>query len=295
MKKQWISLLLASVLGSIFIQAAEPVIMNMGESKYRIEIGNLSMTIDAAGGAKIRSFKYKDAEVISQSPMRETFGSTFWTSPQKEWNWPPVAEYDKLPYTVEQTSTSLVMTSQVSPKYKYRIRKEFRADAGDNAIAITYFIINESDETRRVAPWEITRVPNEGIVFFDASSGTITPADLIPFTQEYGVSWYHTDARNGNRKINADGKGWLAYTNNNLLLVKTFPDLESSQSAPAEAEIQLYVNSGKTYLELESQGAYTELKPGESLSYTVRWYLMPVNSESITSQQLISKARALFN
>ena len=295
MKKQWISLLLASVLGSIFIQAAEPVIMNMGESKYRIEIGNLSMTIDAAGGAKIRSFKYKDAEVISQSPMRETFGSTFWTSPQKEWNWPPVAEYDKLPYTVEQTSTSLVMTSQVSPKYKYRIRKEFKADAGDNAIVITYFIINESDETRRVAPWEITRVPNEGIVFFDASSGTITPADLIPFTQEYGVSWYHTDARNGNRKINADGKGWLAYTNNNLLLVKTFPDLESSQSAPAEAEIQLYVNSGKTYLELESQGAYTELKPGESLSYTVRWYLMPVNSESITSQQLISKVRALFN
>ena len=70
---------------------------------------------------------------------------------------------------------------------------------------------------------------------------------------------------------------------------------ESSQRAPAEAEIQLYVNSGKTYLELESQGAYTELKPGESLSYTVRWYLMPVNSESITSQQLISKARALFN
>jgi hypothetical protein len=55
------------------------------------------------------------------------------------------------------------------------------------------------------------------------------------------------------------------------------------------------VNSGKTYLELESQGAYTELKPGESLSYTVRWYLMPVNSESITSQQLISKARTLFN
>ncbi|MEZ5006345.1 MAG: hypothetical protein R2738_10670 [Bacteroides graminisolvens] len=33
------------------------------------------MIIDAAGGAKIRSFKYKDAEVISQSPMRETFGA----------------------------------------------------------------------------------------------------------------------------------------------------------------------------------------------------------------------------
>src|SRR5574344_2259479 len=289
MRKSFTSFLLVALLGTITSNAAEPVIKNMGESKYSVQVGNVSMTIDAAAGAKILSYKYNDSEIISQSPVREAFGSTFWTSPQKEWNWPPVQEYDKAAYTVEQTPQSLIMTGQVSPKYKYRIRKEFRADAGGNAIVITYFIINESDETRRVAPWEITRVPNEGIVFFDASSGTITPADLIPFTQEYGVSWYHTDARNGNRKINADGKGWLAYTNNNLLLVKTFTDLESSQSATAEAEIQLYVNSGKTYLELESQGAYTELKPGESLSYTVGWYLMPVQSESITSEQLISK------
>lgn len=293
MKRQLISLLLVSVLGSTAIQATEPVIKNMGESKYRIKTGNLSMIIDAAGGAKIRSFKYKDAEVISQSPMRESFGSTFWTSPQKEWNWPPVAEYDKLPYTVEQTSTSLVMTGQVSPKYKYRIRKEFKADAEDNAIVITYFIINESDETRSVAPWEITRVPNEGLIFFDAPA--VTPADLIPFTQEYDASWYRTDARDGNRKINADGRGWLAYTDNGLLLVKKFPDLDASQPAPAEAEIQVYVNRGKTYIELESQGAYKELNPGESLSYTVRWYLIPADSEPIPSRQLVSKVRGLID
>jgi hypothetical protein len=270
------SLLLTSARGGITIQAAEPVIKNIGESKYCMETGDLSMTIDAAAGARILSFKYKDAEVISQSSMRETFGSTFWTSPQNEWNWPPVAEYDKLPYTVEQTPTSLIMTGQVSQKYKYRIRKEFKTD--DNAIVITYSIINESDDTRSVAPWEITRVPNEGIIFFDAPADAVTPSGLIPFTQECGVSWYQTDARDGNRKINADGKGWLAYFNNGLLLVKKFPDLDASQPAPAEAEIQVYVNSGKTFIELENQGAYTELKPGESLSYTVRWYLMPADS-----------------
>lgn len=293
MKRQLISLLLVSVLGSISMQATEPVIKNMGESKYCIKTGDLSMIIDAAGGAKIRSFKYKDAEIISQLPMRESFGSTFWTSPQKEWNWPPVAEYDKLPYTVEQTSTSLVMTGQMSPKYKYRIRKEFKADAEDNAIVVTYFIINESDETRSVAPWEITRVPNEGLLFFDAP--VVTPADLIPFTREYHASWYQTDARDENRKINADGKGWLAYIGNGLLLVKKFPDLDASQPAPAEAEIQVYVNRGKTYIELESQGAYTKLKPGESLSYTVRWYLMPADNELVPSRQLISKVRSLIN
>lgn len=135
---------------------------------------------------------------------------------------------------------------------------------------------------------------NEGLIFFDAPSEAITPANLIPFTQEYGASWYKTDAGNANRKINADGKGWLAYCGNNLLLVKKFPDLTASQPAPEEAEIQVYVNSGKTYIELESQGAYKELKPGESLSYTVRWYLVPADSDLVPSLQLISKVKDLI-
>lgn len=294
MKKLLISFLFAAALGNLTMQAAEPVIKNMGESKYCIQVGDVSMTIDAAAGAKILSYKYNDSEIISQSPMREAFGSTFWTSPQKEWNWPPVQEYDKASYTVEQTPSSLIMTGQVSQKYKYRIRKEFKTDAKDNAIVITYSIINESEEIRKVAPWEITRVNNEGLIFFDAPSEAITPANLIPFTQEYGASWYKTDAGNANRKINADGKGWLAYCGNNLLLVKKFPDLTASQPAPEEAEIQVYVNSGKTYIELESQGAYKELKPGESLSYTVRWYLVPADSESIPSSKLLSKVNDLI-
>lgn len=294
MRKSFTSFLLVALLGTITSNAAEPVIKNMGESKYSVQVGNVSMIIDAAAGAKILSYKYNDSEIISQSPMREAFGSTFWTSPQKEWNWPPVQEYDKAAYTVEQTPSSLIMTGQVSPKYKYRIRKEFKADSKDNAIVITYSIINESEETRKVAPWEITRVNNDGMIFFDAPSEAITPANIIPFTREFDASWYKTDVTNANRKINADGKGWLAYCGNNLLLVKKFPDLTASQPAPAEAEIQVYVNSGKTYIELESQGAYKELKPGESLSYTVRWYLVPVDSEPVPSSQLMSKVNDLI-
>ncbi|MBO7598957.1 MAG: hypothetical protein J6T70_18125 [Bacteroidales bacterium] len=52
-----------------------------------------------------------------------------------------------------------------------------------------------------------------------------------------------------------------------------FPDLKPSDPAPDEAEIQVYVNQGDTYVELESQGAYTTLKPGKKLDWTVRWYL----------------------
>ncbi len=285
--------LLAMVACMTTVTAANPVIKNLGDSKYCIESGNLSMTINGAGGGKILSFKYQDTEVISQSTFPESFGSTFWTSPQKEWNWPPVQEFDKQPYTVEEKGNSLVMTSNVSARLKYRIRKEFSVDAKKNAIVVTYSIINESDETRKVAPWEITRVPNEGFIFFDAPTDQITPANLIPFQSAFGITWYKTDEANQNRKINADGKGWLAYSNNGLLMVKKFQDLNASQPAPEEAEIQVYVNRGKSYIELESQGAYTELKAGESLSWTVEWFLTPYAGEA-PSKDLLKKVKKLI-
>ena len=269
---------------------AQTVAKNLAEQKYAITVGDVVMTIDGGGGGKILSLKYKDNEVINQSRWPESFGSTFWTSPQKEWNWPPVPELDKRPYTIDQESPTLVMTSEVSEKLKYKVRKEFATDTKNGAFVITYSITNEADETRSVAPWEITRVPNAGVIFFDAPVEGITPAGLMDFKAEHGVAWYTADEAPQNRKVNADGKGWLAYANNGLLLVKAFQDLEASQPAPGEAEIQVYMNRGKTYIELESQGAYTALKPGETLSWTVKWFLVPCAD---TGAALIDKVKKL--
>lgn len=258
-----------------------------GTDQYQIGVGNVMMTVDAAKGAKILSLTCEGKEVISQSRWPESFGSTFWTSPQKEWNWPPVTEYDKGPYEVSHTDGKLVMTSQVNERLGFRIRKQFDTDETDNAIVVTYSIMNEGAEARKVAPWEITRVPNEGLIFFEAPADSIWPAGLMNFTGAHGAAWYQTDEAGRNRKVNADGSGWLAYLNNGLLLVKRFQDLDRSQTAPDEAEIQVYVNRGKTYIELESQGAYTLLQPGESLHWTVRWYLKPCLLNASPSQQLL--------
>ena len=266
------------------------------QSSKKIKVGDVTMTVYPTKGGKIMSLKYKGQEVISQQTAPESFGSTFWTSPQKEWNWPPVQEFDKGIYQVEEQNGRLIMTSEVSQKLKYRVRKAFAIDQKDNAIVVTYSIINESDETRQVAPWEITRVANEGgVIFFDAPLDGITPANLMSFKAEHGAVWYQPDETGENRKINADGKGWLAYCNNGLLLLKVFDDLKPAQPAPGEAEIQVYVNRGKTYIELESQGAYTTLKPHEQLSWTVRWYLVPVKGQPQPSPELIKTVRNLLH
>ena len=265
------------------------------DGKYTLQNGDRTMVIDAAKGGKILSLKYGEREVISQLRWPEAFGSTFWTSPQKEWNWPPVPEYDKRPYMVEQKDGVLTLTSEVSERMKYRIRKAFAVDERDGAFVITYTIINESDEVRRVAPWEITRVQNEGgLIFFEAPVEGITPAGLMDFKDAFGAAWYQTDETNGNRKVNADGKGWLAYYNNGLLLVKQFDDLDASQPAPDEAEIQVYVNRGKAHIELESQGAYTTLQPKETVSWTVRWYLQPSDLPAEPSEKLLKQVKKIL-
>lgn len=243
---------------------------------YSLSVGNLKMDIDANCGGRIVSLKHDTTEIISQIEFPNMFGSTFWTSPQKEWIWPPVKEHDTMPYTVEEKDGGLVMTSELSEKLPIRIVKTFKTEPSDNSFVVTYTMINESDTERKVAPWEITRVLSQGSVFFDAPVEGIWPSGLMPFENKNGYAWFdinHDETQN--RKTNSDGKGWLAYIDKGLLLVKRFNDLTPEQPAPGEAEIQVYVHQGNVYVELESQGEYVTLKPGEKSDWTVRWYLVP--------------------
>ncbi|MBO5796267.1 MAG: hypothetical protein J6R28_06445 [Bacteroides sp.] len=293
MKKLILSLLVAAFVGGNTLSAQ--TITKNEDGKYSLSVGHVTLTVDAQKGGKIVSYRYDDKEILSQTKIPNSFGSTFWTSPQSEWNWPPVPEYDTKPFNAEVAGDKLILTGEKSKRFGYRVRKELTTDKKDNAIVITYTIINESGETRKVAPWEISRVPNGGILFFDAKE--VTPAnnmETMPFVYEKKAAWYTLDESRKNRKINADGKGWLAFCDNGLLFVKKFPDLKPAEPAPAEAEIQIYVNTGKTFVEIEEQGAYTTLNAGEELSWTVRWYLEPTDLPAEPSKALLKKARKMI-
>lgn len=292
MKKIFLTLTAAILMGSMALSAQ--TINTLENGRYSISVGDVTLTVDAARGGKVVSYKYQDQEILSTTRMPNSFGSTFWTSPQKEWNWPPVPEFDTKPFNAEVKDGVLVLTGEKSARFGYRIRKEFSADKKDNAIVIKYTIINESGETRQVAPWEISRVPNGGVVFFEAKEAT--PANNmkgLPFTYEYGAAWYVMDEDRENRKINADGTGWLAFCDKGLMFVKKFENIKVEEAAPAEAEIQIYANPGKTFVEIEEQGAYTTLNAGESVDWTARWYLVPNDLPAEPSKALLKKAKKI--
>lgn len=296
-------LAVAALLGTTALSAQ--TVQKLDDEKYVLSVQDLSMTVDAGHGGKILSFKLGEQEVLAQNPAAapqpaqpgegqprrrffnpNSYGSTFWTSPQAEWNWPPVPEYDNLPYTAEikdgpvkvaeVTLPALFLQGQVS-KYGYRVCKAFTVDPSDLAFVITYSIVNESGETRKIAPWQISRVPNGGFLEFDAKPEGVTPADLMKVTFAEGLATLEVDVADQNRKINVDGKGWLNFRDKGLVLTQRFPDIAQDAAAPGEAEIQVYIDARKSFVEIEAQGPYTELKPGEKLDWTVRWYLAADN------------------
>ncbi|ORX78494.1 hypothetical protein BCR32DRAFT_328527 [Anaeromyces robustus] len=271
-------------------------IQSTEDGQYTITLGDVSMTVDAAHGGRILSFKLGEDEALNQYDPENpnSYGSTFWTSPQSEWNWPPVEEYDSKPFAAEVLGDTLALIGQKS-SFGYSIRKNFTTDAKDGAIVVTYSILNESDEVRKVAPWEISRVPNDGILFFEADAvEEANNMNLIPFEFTHGGAWFTMDEDDDFRKINADGSGWVACSAKGLLFVKKFQDLTPEEPAPAEAEVQVYANMGKTFVEVEEQGAYTTLQPGESLNYTVRWYLAHTDLEPVPSKELLQEVKNLI-
>lgn len=284
--KKTITLILTMImaLGLCYAQPQGWKMPKREKNLFRLQTGRVTMEIDANCGGRITSLKLDTTEILSQIEFPNMFGSTFWTSPQKVWNWPPVREHDTMPYTVDDSPSGIVMTSALSEKLPIRIIKTFKINAEEGCFDVTYTMKNESSEEIKVAPWEISRVVNTGTgaVFFDAPVSGITPAGLMNFTEKNGYAWFDIDEDGTqNRKINADGKGWLAYSDKGLLLIKRFPDLTPDQPAPDEAEIQVYVHQGKVYCELESQGAYVTLKPGESSDWTVKWYLVPMSENPL--------------
>lgn len=236
--------------------------------------GRSVMTIDAANGARITSLRYDTAEVLSQNPMPNMYGSTFWTSPQKDWNWPPIHEHDMGGYAVEEERGRYVMTSPLSQKMPVRITKIFQLSSDKHGFQITYRLKNEGSEARSVAPWEVTRVPGNGTVAFLCKAGDIWPAGLMDFRQKGEEAVYAIDKVKSQRKVNANGTGYLRYTNaEGVMLTKCFPDLKAGEAAPGEDEIQVYVHQDALYCELEEQGPYTLLQPGESMEWSVVWYV----------------------
>lgn len=250
--------------------------IDRGEGKLVLEFGSTRFEVTPEHGARISSLQSNGQELLhltGASNFSDAFGSTFWPSPQS-WPWPPPAEIDTEPYaaTIEERGV-ITLVGAPHEGTQLRVTKKFSADLSREALDLEYSMTNVGTEPVSWAPWEVTRMPATGLAFWPTGG---TPFGERPMVTEsaHGHTWCDPTKTEGEGKVYADGGGggYLAYAVGGYLLVKRFSDVAASDAAPAEAEIELYVNADHDYVEVENQGAYVSIAAGATLTWRVTWY-----------------------
>lgn len=266
--------------------AASPPPPSVQGDVYTLSTSEQVLTLVANGTTgRVTSLALGATELLTDENVNPlNYGSSFWTSPQSTWNWPP--PLDDTPYTHQVDGDSVLFTSDSTQQGAelVSITKRFRAMA--DHFVLSYTMTNQGAAAINVAPWEVTRVKSSGLSFYPTGS-SITQEQLTT-TQLDGITWldYDNAGINGSGLKNAtDGtEGWLAHVDAGILFLKRFDDVPADQQAPAEGEIEIYADGGRAYIELEQQGPYVTLQPQEtSVEWAVRWYVIPLPAELDTS------------
>ncbi len=244
---------------------------------YVLRVHNISLGVDPDAGGKVTSFKLGDKEQLTPSTVHpKYYGSTLWISPQNVWSKPWPRILDSSMYKASVKTPYLYLKSETDQVNGLKIVKRFYGDATDTSISILYRITNRSKEEKWLAPWEVTRVPVDGLSFFPKESEKPLSKSNLVIYDSIGVIWFpydHATISKSQKMFMNGAGGWLAHVNDRVLFLKQYPQILPSEAAPGEEEIEIYANKEKTYIELEIQGAYRRLLPLQSVELEVKWYL----------------------
>jgi hypothetical protein len=271
--------------------------------RYVFRMGELELEVDPAIGGRVTRFSLAGENILTgpevvaggEGSLPNMYGSTFWTSPQSAWGWPPEVAIDTASHRSELVGDVLELASDPGAITGYAVRKRFRTDAARGVLSIEYILENQR-ATSPAAPWEISRVPKEGLVLFAASAPALAQSSL-PSTLRDGVAWIDIAlAPASDSKLFQDGsEGWLAYIYRDLAFIKAFEDLHADQAAPGEAEIEIFASGNYDYVEIEQQGRYAMPSAGGRASWQVHWLLRRVPADidaSLGSEALVAWVRS---
>ncbi len=272
------------------------------------EYGDWLLEIDPNLGGRITRYEYQGQNILTDPRFHEIYwGSTLWSSPESDWQHPAPEALDRGRYQFENSPAgALCLVSESSANFagkSVKARKVFAPELANGSMVIRYELRNTSEAaTFRVAPWEVTRVPGGGICFYP-HAGINKTTDGMNLEVIEGIAWFdHRKVSPEGQKVWSDGReGWVAHAALGLLHVKEFQELTAEETAPGEGDVEIY-SSGtpdceRSYVEVEAQGPYSLLAPGDSVVWQVRWHLIPIPSGILLragNEQLVALARSVL-
>jgi hypothetical protein len=255
------------------------------------------LVVDASDGARTIAYRIDgDNALIDAVASPHAYGSSFWTSPQSDWGWPPPPELDRAPWSASIDEDILVLQSSTSPSLGVAVTQRVSLTRETGVASFEYVMTNRSSAPIRLAPWQNTRVPPRGTTFFPSVVHR-EPFSTLELEYSGGVAWLsHGNRPARNAKAFAHGsEGWVAHAIGRLLFVKVFSVVPRGRQAPGHGSVEIYVDESARFVEVEQQGRYAEVLPGKRSRWLVRWLLgwMPAEVAEAGLEELAAFARLL--
>ncbi|MDN5213241.1 DUF4380 domain-containing protein [Fulvivirgaceae bacterium BMA12] len=256
----------------------------MDNNIYEFENRFFRLQINPELGARIVSLTYRGQEVlVQQSEDTLAFGSTLWPASKERLGWPIHPDIDRVPYMVETAGDTLVFRSTSVSPLGWRFHKKIWVEYDKPIIHARYDIENITDTIRSVAAWEVNRHPKGAkvICHVDTTMMPYKRLDYLNATISEDGYFYCSIPKSyakRSQKVSFDGKSrWIAYVNDDWLIVRagTMP-LSVADFSPRGGELELYIDDDTDYVEIEIQGPYTRLAPGQKASLQTKWQLAPM-------------------
>lgn len=241
-----------------------------------IRYRNHLVTVEPDYGGRLASYTLDGRELL-QTTRDENgwqWGSTVWTSPQSAWKWPPESTFDTGNYAVTSyTKKSIALLSAIDPATGLQLEKifDFTGEPKGMVLRASYRLTNHGADTISRGIWENTRLPYGGEYSFGVDSlrrdgiarpfarrGKSTLVQLNAEDEEKGKLFVHPS------------RGRVTYVNDGLRLRKLW-FADEGPVAPGQAPLELYLAPEEGFTELEIQGIYRRLAPGESTTLSVAW------------------------
>lgn len=181
-----------------------------------------------------------------------------------------------------------------------------RLHADRPALTIEHTLLNAGVWPVELAPWAITQMRLGGTAVFPQQVGQLDEDGLLPNRQL--TLWPYTHLNDPRLHLDDDyilvgpeiadkpfkigcfnRHGWLAYFLEDVLFVKRFPVREDQPHPDFGCNAEIYAND--KFMELESLGPLTLLRPDESVSHSETWELYG----RIPQPQTAAEMRALIN
>ena len=172
----------------------------------------------------------------------------------------------------------------------------------DAHVRVTHRLINRHLWPIQIAPWALSVMAPGGVGVIPLPPRGEHPRDLLP--SSHLTLWPYTNMSDqrwtwgrtcillqqepGNdipQKIGAFvPDGWVAYARSGHLFIKQFEVDESATYPDRNSTVELFTNSDM--LEVETLGPLTLLEPGEAVTHTEQWTLLPDVPQPSTEQDV---------